>query len=274
MFGNAPRPVWEKWTPPDSLGRIQLSCRALLIEFNGKKILCEAGIGNFFDPKLATRYGVESPESNLLIENLHKAGFSPDQIDYVILSHLHFDHAGGLLPSFAEMKSGNTGLLFPNAQYIVGKRAWERACHPHSRDRASFIPELNERLLKSKRLLILPDNPTPSDIGPNIEFLETDGHTPGQLHVLFKSPDHGKVFFCGDLIPGIPWVHVPITMGYDRFPERLIDEKSTILQRALAENWLLFFTHDPVYAAAFVEKRDDGRFVTRQTFEQLSQFGL
>ncbi|MEM7646978.1 MAG: MBL fold metallo-hydrolase, partial [Pseudomonadota bacterium] len=94
MFGNAPRAVWEKWTEVDSLGRIPLACRCLLIETDNQKILCEAGIGAFFEPKLAERFGVQNPDRHLLLENLESLGHSPESIDYVILSHLHFDHAG------------------------------------------------------------------------------------------------------------------------------------------------------------------------------------
>lgn len=259
MFGNAPRPVWERWIKPDSIGRIPLACRCLLIEFDGVKVLCETGIGAFFDPKLADRYGVQTPEQHLLLENLKKAGNRPEDIDFVILSHLHFDHAGGLLPTYAHMGGGDNGLAFPKAKFIVGKEAWERAIHPHMRDRASFIPGLTEKLKASGRLVIVPDEPLPKPLVGRIEFLRTNGHTPGQMHTLFNG-DLQKVFFCGDLIPGRPWVHLPITMGYDRFPEQLIDEKSQVIDRAVREDWLLFFTHDPEMAGSHVRKSESGKF--------------
>lgn len=273
MFGNVPRPVWEKWIGPDQLGRIPLACRCLLIEFGGKKLLCEAGIGAFFEPKLAERFGVQAPDRHLLLENLKALGHSPEDIDYVILSHLHFDHAGGLLPTYKELSQGNKNLIFPRAIFVVGEQAWERALHPHSRDRASFIPELTDKLKASGRLLVIPHDPLPKDLIGRIEFLTTDGHTPGQLHTLFHG-DQNKVFFCGDLIPGRPWVHLPITMGYDRFPERLIDEKAETLNRAVAENWVLFFTHDPDVAAAQVRKSEAGRFEPCQMLENLVRFKI
>jgi glyoxylase-like metal-dependent hydrolase (beta-lactamase superfamily II) len=256
MFGNAPRTVWEKWIKPDAIGRIPLACRCLLLQFEGVKVLCEAGIGAFFEPKLAERYGVQTPEHHLLLENLERAGHSPDSIDFVILSHLHFDHAGGLLPAFGR---DDGGLVFPKAKFIVGKDAWDRALHPHMRDRASFIPGLTDKLQASGRLIIVPDLPLPKPLDGRIEFLGTNGHTPGQMHTLFRG-DREKVFFCGDLIPGRPWVHLPITMGYDRFPEKLIDEKSEIIGRAVKENWLLFFTHDPEMAGSHVQRTESGKF--------------
>ncbi len=259
MFGNAPRPVWEKWIKPDSIGRIPLACRCLLIEFDGYKVLCETGIGAFFDPKMAERFGVQTPDRHLLLENLKAAGHSPESITHVILSHLHFDHAGGLLPRFADIAAGDDGLVFPKAKFIVGEDAWLRAIQPHSRDRASFIPGLTEKLEKSGRLVRLGHDPMPAELASRFEFLRSDGHTPGQMHTLFSGPKE-KVFFCGDLIPGRAWVHVPITMGYDRFPEKVIDEKVEVYKRAVAEDWILFFTHDAEVSGAHAEKSASGKF--------------
>jgi glyoxylase-like metal-dependent hydrolase (beta-lactamase superfamily II) len=269
MFGNAPRPVWEKWIAPDEIGRIPLACRCLLIELNGKKILCETGIGAFFEPKMAQRFGVQSPERHLLLENLKAAGHSPESIDFVILSHLHFDHAGGLLPTYKEIAAGNKELVFPKARFIVGQEAWERALHPHSRDRASFIPELTDKLQASGRLIVYPKDPLPKELEGRVEFVKSDGHTPGQIHTLFTG-DRGKVFFCGDLVPGRAWVHLPITMGYDRFPEKVIDEKADVYRRALTEDWLLFFTHDSEVSASHLKKDDKGKFEPDRTETQLA----
>ncbi len=271
MFGNAPRPVWEKWIAPDHLGRIPLACRALLIEFNDIKVLCEAGIGAFFEPKLAERFGVQSPDRHLLLENLKQLGVEPGDIDFVILSHLHFDHAGGLLPTFKEMAAGRKDLVFPKAKFIVGANAWDRALQPHSRDKASFIPELTELLKNSGRLIVYPKDPLPKALENKFEFIETQGHTPGQMHTLFKGDKH-SVFFCGDLIPGRPWVHLPITMGYDRFPEKLIDEKAAVYARAEKEQWLLFYTHDPEAPVSQVKTSSSGRFEPVQVQKSLSHY--
>lgn len=259
MFGNAPRPVWEKWIKPDAIGRIPLACRCLLIEFENYKVLCETGIGAFFDPKMADRFGVQTPDRHLLLENLKAAGHSPESITHVILSHLHFDHAGGLLPTHKDLANGNEDLVFPNAQFIVGEDAWQRALQPHSRDRASFIPGLTDKLQKSGRLVRLGHDPLPKEFEGRFEFIRSDGHTPGQTHTLFTGQKE-KVFFCGDLIPGRAWVHVPVTMGYDRFPEKVIDEKTEVYKRAVTEDWILFFTHDAEVSAAHAEKSAAGKF--------------
>jgi len=272
MFGNAPRSLWSTWLPPDEQGRIRLACRCLLIEHGGLRILCETGIGAFFAPKLAERYGVREPE-HLLLKNLALHGVQPDDIDLVILSHLHFDHAGGLLPTYAEAQAGHDELLFTKARYVVGKVAMERALHPHLRDHASFIPGMCDKLLASGRLLLVA-SPTDARLGcDRISFFYTDGHTPGQMHTVFRG-DAETVVFCGDLIPGTPWLHLPITMGYDRSGELLIDEKQAFYANAIGNDWLLFYTHDSSVAASRVRKDPKGRFIPWDVRQELTNFPI
>ena len=272
MFGNAPRAVWKKWIAPDERDRIPLACRALLIEDGDTKILCETGIGAFFEPKLADRFGVQNPGEHQLLKNLEARGIREEDLDYVILSHLHFDHAGGLLPTYDEIQAGNDRLLFPNAQYVVGKEAWERALHPHSRDKASFIPGLTEKLKNSGRLLIVEGDSDPR-LPKSLSFYLSHGHTPGQMLTVFQGPQK-SIFFAGDLIPGRPWVHLPITMGYDRYPELLIDEKARLYRRAVPEDWIYFITHDPDVAASHVVESSPGRFEAEQDSPQLNRLQI
>lgn len=268
MFGNAPRAVWEKWTPPDELSRIPLACRALLIEIDGQKILCETGIGAFFDPKLAERFGIENHERHMLLENLKNLGLDHGDIDYVILSHLHFDHAGGLLPTYNEIQAGNDELLFSKAKFLVGIEAFARAENPHSRDRASFIPGLTEKLKNTGRLVLV-DGPTcPGVFEDRLSFFTSHGHTPGQMHTVFQG-DSSKICFTGDLVPGKAWVHLPITMGYDRFAEKVIDEKQELYKKAVAENWWLFFTHDAESACSKVIVDEKGKYQASEPQNEL-----
>jgi glyoxylase-like metal-dependent hydrolase (beta-lactamase superfamily II) len=258
MFGNAPRPVWEKWLTPDEKGRIPLACRSLLIETGTQKILCETGIGAFFEPKLAERYGVEDGQNHRLLHSLAQLGLSDSDIDIVILSHLHFDHAGGLLPTYSDIEKGNRDLLFPRARYVVGREAWARAINPHPRDRASFIPGLTEQLESSGRLILV-DGAKHKELPDQLSFFYTSGHTPGQMHTQFQGTQ-SQVIFAGDLIPGRAWVHVPITMGYDRFPELLIDEKTQLYERIADQNCWIFFTHDPEKAMAKIARDVKGKY--------------
>ncbi|HEY6728970.1 MAG TPA: MBL fold metallo-hydrolase [Polyangiaceae bacterium] len=271
MFGNAPRALWQKWLPPDELGRVPLVCRALLIEQDARKVLLETGIGVFFEPKLKERYGVVE-DGHVLLGSLKAAGVDHTEIDAVVLSHLHFDHAGGLLSPFREGQPPE--LLFPRARYVVGQTALERARAPHLRDRASFIPGLPELLERSGRLEVVRERAETCDVlGASFRFWQSDGHTPGMLHT-FVVGAQGQLVFCADLIPGVPWLHLPITMGYDRFPERLIDEKRALYERALGDRVGLFFTHDPATSLAFIGEDAGGRFSATASFAALDGWDL
>jgi glyoxylase-like metal-dependent hydrolase (beta-lactamase superfamily II) len=258
MFGHVPKAVWSKWIKPDEKNRIPLACRALLIQEGNRNILLETGIGAFFDSSLRERYGVVEPE-HILLNSLNEMGFSEEDIDFIILSHLHFDHAGGLLSAWQADQEPT--LLFPKAKYIVSKGGWERACNPHIRDRASFIPLLNEQLEKSGRLIVL-EKEKCDLLGDNYRFVFTNGHTPGLMHTIFRTPsDDGSVIFASDLIPGLCWIHLPVSMGYDRSPELLIEEKKEILELAIKQNGRLFYTHDPKIAMSRIIQDENGKFV-------------
>lgn len=255
MFGNVPRALWSRWIEPDDHNRIPLACRALLARWeDGRQVLFETGIGAFFEPKYRERYGILE-SGHVLLASLEAAGTRHDAIDAVVLSHLHFDHAGGLLAQWSEGSAPE--LLFPKARFIVGREAWERACRPHPRDRASFIPELPQLLAESGRLEIVDGDSSPW-LGGSVRFEFSQGHTPGLM--LSEIGGDGGIAFCADLIPGAPWVHLPVTMGYDRFPERLIEEKRQFLTNKLERGVRLFFTHDPAVAMARPITDERGRF--------------
>ncbi len=270
MFGNVPRAVWERWCRADDLGRIELACRAFLVELDGRRVLVETGIGAFFPPHLAERYGVVEPDHRLLV-SLDECGVRPEDVDVVFLSHLHFDHAGGLLSAHRE--HGSAELVFPRAEFLVGRSAFARAETPHPRDRASFIPEMTELLRRSGRLHFIEDDqihhPLLSD---RVRLFHSDGHTPGMIVPTFVG-SRSVATFCADLVPGAPWVHLPVTMGYDRCPELLIDEKRALYDKSGVGSWLLF-THDSATSAGRLDQDERGRFSLSHTQQALRRWDL
>lgn len=251
MFGHAPKALWSRWITANDANQIQLQCRCLLVDVGDQKILLETGIGVFFEPKFRDRYGIQESDHRLLT-NLAAIGIAPEDIDAIVLSHLHFDHAGGLLTSYEEGKPSR--LLFPNAEYIVGEVAFHRAKSPHSRDQASFIPDLPKQLEDSGRLRLVPGESLleahscswlPEEV---FSFRFSHGHTPGQMHTQIHGNQH-SILFAGDLIPGEAWLNPAIGMGYDRNAELLSDEKRALLAELAKEQSLVFFTHDPHCAA-------------------------
>lgn len=256
MFGNAPRALWQRWTEPDDQNRIPLACRAALVrEASGRNVLLEAGIGAFFPPALRERYGVIESQ-HVLLDSLAELGISPNDVDVIVLSHLHFDHAGGVLAPWRDGQPPT--MVFEKARFVVGREAFARAQAPHARDRASFIPEL-PGLLQATGNLELVETDRSTTLGDGYRLHFSSGHTPGLMLTEVESGT-GPVLYASDLIPGAAWVHAPITMGYDRFPEQLIDEKAALLEQWLDRDGRLFFTHDPKIALGRVTRDDRGRF--------------
>lgn len=272
MFGNAPRELWQRWLRPDERNRIPLACRTMLVrEPGGRLILFEAGIGAFLSPDLRERYGVE-PAHDVLSASLAAAGFAAGEIDVVVLSHLHFDHAGGVLEPWAPGRP--PALSFPRATFVVSDEALARARAPHARDRASFVAELPGLLEASGRLEVIPRGSESSPtLGPGYRLRRSQGHTPGLL-LTELAGERGPLLVAADLIPGRFWLHLPITMGYDRAPEQLVDEKRAVLEHLVARGGRVFFTHDPEVCLATPVVDERGRFGAGETWREVSGLEL
>lgn len=269
MFGNAPRALWERWARPDEHHRIPLACRTMLVDDGGRRVLFETGIGAFFAPAMRERFGVVE-DRHVLLDELASIGLDHADIDVVVLSHLHFDHAGGLLAAYEP--GATSRLLFPNARYLVSRPAWERALAPHARDKASYITELQPLLEQSGRLEIV-EGVSSESLGDHVRFHYSNGHTPGLLLAEVDAAS-GPIVFGGDLVPGAAWVHLPITMGYDRYPELVIDEKTALLEDLVARGGSMFFTHDPDVAMARVVRDPKGRYTTADPRAHVRSFDL
>ncbi len=271
LFGNAPRALWQRWHPPDEVNRIETACRALLVREAGRTVLLETGIGAFFPPQLKERFGVYE-EQHVLLASLAAAGVAPEDVDVIILSHLHFDHAGGLLSAYEDGKAPE--LAFPRASFYTSEQAFARASAPHPRDRASFIPELPALLERTGRLRLVPEGLRQVDeLGPSFSFTQTNGHTLGMLHTTLHGSAH-SLFFAADLIPGRAWLPTALSMGYDRFPERLVDEKAEILEGLERSQSWVFYTHDPEVAASQVQRDARGRFTAGATAQLTAPWSL
>ena len=245
MFGVVPRALWERKIPADDRGRIGMALRAMLIEEveGDRKILVDTGIGKKWDDKGADIYGVDHDRYDLH-RSLAERGLKTSDITDVLLTHLHFDHAGG-----ATRRDGDTFVpTFENATYHLQKGNLEWAQNPTEKDRASYLPENFEPLLR-EGVLELTDGP--GEWLPGIELLISHGHTAHMQLPHVHGPE-GHIAYCADMIPTSVHVPAPWVMAYDNFPLTTIDEKKATLTRAVEEDWILFFEHDPFGPAARV----------------------
>ncbi|RMD50772.1 MAG: MBL fold metallo-hydrolase [Ignavibacteria bacterium] len=248
MFGIIPKPLWERTNPADEKNRIKLGARCLLLKSNDKNILIDTGVGSYWDEKFYKIYDLQNQTTNL--ENsLTENGITPDQIDEVLLTHLHFDHTGGS----TKFEGGKWVPAFPNAKYIVQKEHYEWAINPSDRDRGSFIKNRFEPL-REEGVLELTNEKQFDD---EIEAVIINGHTFSQQMIKI-SDSSNTLLYCGDLLPTSSHIPIPYVMGYDLQPLITVKEKKEILPKAVDENWILFFEHDPYCIAGTVEKTDKG----------------
>jgi glyoxylase-like metal-dependent hydrolase (beta-lactamase superfamily II) len=238
MFGIVPRPLWERANPPDAQGRIALALRLLLARGRGRTWLVDTGIGDKFDAKSNAIYRVEA---QLPDAALRAAGFDPDDVTDVILTHLHFDHGGGTTRA-------DGSPVFPRARHYVQGRQWEWAQRPSTKDRGSYRPADFRSL---EPLLTMLEGP--GNLAPGIDVVTVDGHTPA-MQLPRVHGGGSSVLYCADLVPTLAHVRTPWIMAYDNEPMKSAAEKEELLGRAADEGWILFLEHDPGRAACRVRR--------------------
>ncbi|MEK7448741.1 MAG: MBL fold metallo-hydrolase [Planctomycetota bacterium] len=259
MFGVVPKPLWSKRMPADENNRIQMALFCLLIQTEGKNILVNTGIGP--DEKYPERfrqiYDIRHPPT--LLTSLAEHHLKPEDINLIILTHLHFDHAGGntsckTTNTESQIPNQNNCIpAFPNAPYLVQKTEWEDATNPTERTRASYRPE-NIRPLKEHGVLQLLEGNC--EIVPGVKVKITGGHTRGHQVILFES-EGKKGIFWSDLIPTTAHIDLPYIMGYDLYPEETLNAKKELIEQAVAERWLCFWEHDPTINCGYLIRQDD-----------------
>jgi glyoxylase-like metal-dependent hydrolase (beta-lactamase superfamily II) len=246
MFGIVPRTLWENKIAPDARNRIRLALRCLLIHAGGKRILIETGAGGKYTNKLRDIYGIDGPQ---LVDNLRRHDLAPEDIDYVVNTHLHFDHCGGN----TRMEHDKVVPVFPNAKYVARKGEYDAATHPNERTRATYFPENTSALQQFNQLKLI-DRDT--ELAPGVELICVPGHTADMMCV--KLTGGGKTaFFLADLIPTTAHLPLAWTMGFDLFPLTVIENKRKWIPEIVRGEWLAVFGHDAEVEAAHLRMRDD-----------------
>jgi glyoxylase-like metal-dependent hydrolase (beta-lactamase superfamily II) len=250
MFGVVPKVLWQKQKPSDEHNRIYMCAQTLVVRGNGRTILVDTGIGMYNSPKFCDIYAVNTTAHNLP-EGLSKLNINPLDVTDVVLTHLHFDHAGGAVTRTGD---NSFGPAFLEATYHISAPHLQWAQSPSEKDRASFLDFQLQTITAHHRLKIWEQ---PGELFPGIEFFFSNGHTTGMMLLLIHDPAM-PLFYAADLVPTSAHVPVPWVMAYDLRPLTTIEEKKHFLARAAKENWGVVFEHDPVTPCATIQQTERG----------------
>ncbi len=246
MFGVVPKVLWEQKSPPDQRNRIRMRANSLLVRARGKNILIETGNGTKWDAKQRAIYGVQ--EGDPLMDSLTRIGVSPDQINLVINTHLHFDHAGGN----TRIVNGRLLPTFRHARYVVPRGELEHAMNPSERDRASYFPD-NFAPISKEGLWDLVEGET--EIVPGISVAPIPGHN-ANIQAVTITGGGKTLAFVADLLPTRHHIPLPWIMAYDLYPLQTLETKRQWIPRLLNKGWVVVFGHDPDIPAATLHARD------------------
>ena len=254
MFGVVPRPLWEKLAPPDDRNRIQMAMRPLLVEGQWGRMLVDCGAGDKMSAKQRDIYAFD--RTRTLDHALADLGSSAEAIDFVLATHLHFDHFGGATRRSGEMLKPRFG----RARYLIRVAEWEDATHPHERNRASY---LQEDFVPLKEAGVVDWFDGDDVIQEGVRVVRTGGHT-GQHQIVYIESGGRTAVFVADLIPTTAHIQDPWVMGYDLFPMDTLAFKKRFIREAIEREYLIFFEHDPRVTAGYI--REEGG---RRTVEQV-----
>jgi methylmalonyl-CoA epimerase len=258
MFGVVPKPLWSKVAPPDDRNRVTLAMRPLIVR-GPRTMIIDAGLGDKDDERFHDIYGVDRRRN--LDHTLAEAGLAPEDIDIVLASHLHFDHAGGFT---VRDVSGKVRPKFPRAQYVARRGEWEDATHPSVRTRASYIADNYVPLADAGVLQLVDEDQT---IMPGVRVRRTGGHTMHHQMILIESGGRTAAFVA-DMMPTPAHAPDPWIMGYDLFPLDTLAAKQRFVREAIEQEILVFFEHDPRVAAGYLREKNGKRSVEPATNDQ------
>ncbi len=253
MFGIVPKPLWEKKAPPDDRGRIVLAMRALVIEADWGRMIIDCGVGNKLDAKLTDIFGIDRMRN--LDHTLAEAGVSPDAIDIVLPSHLHFDHFGGAVVR----ESGGLRPRFGRARHIIRHGEWDDALHPTERSRGSYFLEDVAPLEAAGVVDFFDDD---REIRPGVRVVRACGHT-AHHQVVFIESEGKTAVLAADVVPTTAHVDDPWITAFDLFPQDSFTFKQRFLREAIDREYLIFFSHDPSVTAGYVREKDGKRSVQK-----------
>jgi glyoxylase-like metal-dependent hydrolase (beta-lactamase superfamily II) len=243
MHGVVPKTIWSQLVSCDADNRVEYATNCLLVEGRGKRTLVETGNGDKFSPRDREIYGIDHDQS--AEKNLRALGVQPESIDYVVMTHLHFDHSGGATRRVGDKVEP----VFKRARHVVQRGEWHDATHPHERNRASYLAE-NFAPLADAQLLQLIDGE--AEVAPGVRVIPTPGHTAHHQSVLIDDGHGQRALFLGDVVPTALHVRLPYIMAYDLDVVGTLESKRRILSRAHAERWLVIFGHDKDLQAGYL----------------------
>lgn len=252
FFGIVPKVLWSKRMPSDEMNRVPTGLNSVLVRTGEKNILIETGVGNKLPERMVQIYG----QPAMLLEALSAVGVSPDEIDIVINSHLHFDHCGWN----TVLDSGKVKPTFPKAKYYAQEGEWKHA-HQGQRDMVSYLHENYDSLVQSGQMQLLRGD---QEIVPGISVEVFPGHTRDMQAIIIRGG--GKTAcYISDLIPTSAHVEVNWVMGFDLYPLETIESRKRYYSRAIPENWLTMFTHDPNVPWSYLGKDERGKIVAKES---------
>jgi glyoxylase-like metal-dependent hydrolase (beta-lactamase superfamily II) len=252
FFGVVPKVMWSRKVAADEKNYVTAGLNSLLIRTGKQTVLVETGMGNKLSERMIKFYGQPAK----LLSNLAAGGVSPEDVDIVINTHLHFDHCG-----WNTVRGGNGKIIptFPRAKYYAPEGEWQYARRPSERDAISYIPDNYDPLVESGQIALLKGG---EEIVPGISVQTFPGHTAHMLAVIVQSGGAAACYI-SDLIPTTAHIDITWGMSFDLFPLQTIESKKRYYAQAIPEKWLTVFTHDAKTPWAFVERDEAGKMVAR-----------